>query len=88
MVRAEGVALSKARFIDFREQERLGKASTFDVLQAENLFLTDSTTYLQQEIDLQTAQTQLHTTIGWNRFDSLVLTDSLPPVPSPPLFPT
>ena len=86
MVRAEGVHLSKSRFTDFKEQERLGKASTFDVLQAENLFLTDSTTYLQQEIDVQTAQSQLHTTIGWNRFEPLVLTDSLVPGPRPPAF--
>lgn len=86
MVRAEGVNLSKARFIDFNQQERLGKASTFDVLQAENLFLTDSTSYLQQEIDVQTVQTQLHTTIGWNRFETPVLTDSLTPGPQPPAF--
>ena len=86
MVRAEGVNLSKSRFTDFKEQERLGKASTFDVLQAENLFLTDSTTYLQQEIDVQVAQSQLHTTIGWNRFEPLILTDSLAPGPQPPAF--
>ena len=85
-VRAEGVDLSKARFTDFKEQERLGKASTFDVLQAENLFLTDSTIYLQQEIEMQSAQNQLHTTIGWNRFESLTLTDSLAPGPQPPAF--
>ena len=86
LVRAESVALSKARWIDFSTQERLGKASTFDVLQAENLFLTDSTSYLQQEIGVQTAQNQLHTAIGWNRFDPLFLTDSLTPGPQPPAF--
>ena len=86
MVRAEGVGLSRSRFTDFKQQERLGKASTFDVLQAENLFLTDSTTYLQQEIDVQIAKSQLHTTIGWNRFEPLVLTDSLVPGPQPPAF--
>lgn len=85
-VRAESVKLSKARFTDFQEQERLGKASTFDVLQAENLFLTDSTLYLQQEIDVQTAQNQLQTTIGWNRYELMTLTDSLTPGTRPPAF--
>ncbi len=85
-VRAESVNLSKARFVDFRQQERLGKASTFDVLQAENLFLTDSTVYLQQEINVQTAQNQLQTTIGWNRFEPMTLTDSLTAGTRPPAF--
>lgn len=85
-VRTESVNLSKARFIDFREQERLGKASTFDVLQAENLFLTDSTIYLQQEINVQTAQSQLQITIGWNRFEPVILTDSLTAGARPPAF--
>lgn len=85
-VRVEGVVLSKARWADFSVQERLGKTSTFDVLQAENLFLTDSTTFLQQEINVQTAQNQLHAAIGWNRYEPLTLTDSLTPNPQPPAF--
>ena len=85
-VRAEGVALSKARWVDFGQQERLGKVSLFDVLQAENLFLTDSTTYLKQEIDVQIAQNQLHTAIGWNQFGPVFLTDSLTLDPQPPAF--
>ncbi|GAB3752244.1 TolC family protein [Spirosoma pomorum] len=85
-VRAEAVTLSKARWLDMKQQDRLGKASLFDVLQAENLFLTDSTTLLQQEIAQQTAYNDLHKTIGWSRFDALVLTDSLKPNPQPPAF--
>jgi outer membrane protein TolC len=85
-VRAEAVALSKARWQDMGQQDRLGKASQFDVLQAENLFLTDSTILLQQEIARQTADNELHKAIGWNRFETLFLTDSLRPNPQPPAF--
>ena len=84
-VRAEGVALSKARRQDFDGQQRLGKASTFDLLQAENLLLSDSTAYLQQELQVLIAQNRLQLIIGSNRFESLLLTDSLtsgsPPKP-------
>ncbi|QJW89354.1 TolC family protein [Spirosoma taeanense] len=85
-VRSESVALSKARWVDFKAQERLGKASTFDVLQAENLFLIDSTSYFQQDIEYQIAQNRLHTAIGWNRFEPIVLTDSLTPTLHPAIF--
>lgn len=85
-IRAEGAGFSKANWLDFKEQERLGKASLFDVLQAENLFLIDSTTYLQQEIAVQVAQNKLHTVLGWNRFELMILTDSLTPEPQPPAF--
>lgn len=73
----ETKSLSKLRLNDTKLQLSLGKASNFEVLRAENSFLIDSSSYLQQEIAYQAALNKLNTVLGSDKSKTYLLTDKL-----------
>lgn len=73
----ETKSLSKLRLNDTKLQLSLGKASNFEVLRAENSFLIDSSSYLQQEIAFHAALNKLNTVLGSDNSKTYLLTDKL-----------
>lgn len=73
----ETKSLSKLRLNDTKLQLSLGKASNFEVLRAENSFLIDSSSYLQQENAYQAALNKLNLVLGSDKSKTYVLTDKL-----------
>lgn len=73
----ETKSLSKLRLNDTKLQLSLGKASNFEVLRAENSFLIDSSSYLQQENLYQAALSKLNLVLGSDKSKNYVLTDKL-----------
>lgn len=73
----ETKSLSKLRLNDTKLQLNLGKASNFEVLRAENSFLIDSSSYLQQENAYQAALNKLNLVLGSDKSKTYVLTDKL-----------
>lgn len=73
----ETKSLSKLRLNDTKLQLNLGKASNFEVLRAENSFLIDSSSYLQQENSYQAAINKLNMVLGSDKSKIYLLTDKL-----------
>ncbi|GAB2619079.1 TolC family protein [Emticicia sediminis] len=73
----ETKSLSKLRLNDLKLQLNLGKASNFEVLRAENSFLIDSSSFLQQENIYQTALNKLSMILGFDRAKNYILIDKL-----------
>lgn len=69
--------LSKLRLNDLKLQLNLGKASNFEVLRAENSFLIDSSSFLQQENIYQTTLNKLSMALGFDKAKNYILTDKL-----------
>lgn len=69
--------LSKLRLIDTKLQLSLGKASNFEVLRAENSFLIDSSSYLQQDNTYQVALNKLNMALGADKTKPYILTEKL-----------
>jgi len=67
--------LSSDRFTYENYKKELGAAVTYDVLQAKNSFLQDSTNYLLQEMNLQTSRLGLKLLLGESPEVQYVLTD-------------
>ncbi|MFC2107782.1 TolC family protein [Bacteroidota bacterium] len=67
--------LSRDRFdyVNFRKE--LGSAVTYDVLQAKNAYYSDSTTYLQQELNVKNAFLNLRLLLGEETDVEYILTD-------------
>ena len=57
-------------------RQDLGSAVTFEVLQAKNSFLSDSTNYLLQKLNVKNAYLQLNLLLGASADDFFVLTDT------------
>ena len=62
------------RYEDTRRQ--FGSAGTFDVLQANDAYLSDSVNYLQQELNLQNAELLLKLLLALDEETGFVLTDN------------
>lgn len=56
--------LSSDRYDYMIERKNLGSAVTFDVLQAKNAFLSDSSNFLLQKLNLKNANLNLHLLLG------------------------
>ena len=56
--------LSRDRYDYVNERKNLGSAVTYDVLQAKNAFLSDSSNYLLQKLNLKNANLNLHLLLG------------------------
>jgi len=56
--------LSRDRYDYMMERKNLGTAVTFDVLQAKNAFLSDSSNFLLQKLNLKNANLNLHLLLG------------------------
>jgi outer membrane protein len=71
---------SKERYNYVKLRKDLGGAITFDVLQEQNNYLTDSATVLQQEIFLKNAVRNLNLLINENINKTYVFSDQIPVV--------
>lgn len=71
---------SKERYDYVKLRKELGGAITFDVLQEQNNYLTDSATVLQQEILLKNAVRNLNLLINENINKTYVFSDQIPVV--------
>ncbi|MBK7649914.1 MAG: TolC family protein [Flammeovirgaceae bacterium] len=69
---------SKERYHYIKLRKELGGAITFDVLQEQNNYLTDSATVLQQEIFLKNAVRNLNVLLNQNINKTYRLTDPIP----------
>lgn len=78
-VRAEVLQLSRERLEYQLTRKEFGQASSFDVIQTQDAYLTDSTAYLVQETNLANALRNLYRAIGDDApGDGYILTDELP----------
>ncbi len=68
---------SRERFDYVKLRKELGGAITFDVLQAQNDYLTDSTNYLQQELTYKNTIRNLNLVLNEDINTRYILTDSL-----------
>ena len=74
-VLAEVKKLSRDRFEYVNFRKSLGSAVTYDVLQAKNAYYSDSTIYLQQELNVKNAFLNLRLLLGEETDVEYVLTD-------------
>jgi outer membrane protein len=72
--------LSRDRFLYTRERQLLGVAVTFDVLQAKNAMLTDSSNVLMQQMILKNSIRNLNLIMAEEADAMFMLTDALQPV--------
>lgn len=75
-VLAEVKKLSRDRYAYETVRREIGSAVTFEVLQAKNSFLSDSTNYLLQELNVRNAFLRLNLLLGEPPEVSFVLSDS------------
>ena len=78
LVLIKNKAFSKERYDYVKLRKDLGSAITFDVLQEQNNYLTDSATVLQQEIQLKNSVRNLNLLLNENINKTYRLTDILP----------
>jgi outer membrane protein len=71
-------AFSKERYDYVKLRKELGSAITFDVLQEQNNYLTDSASVLQQEIQLKNSARNLNLLLNENINKTYELTDVFP----------
>ena len=74
--------LSKVRYEYFLLKKELGVAVTYDVLQLKNNFLTDSSNYLMQLMNKNTAVRELSKTLGDTELNEYIPTDTFVTVDS------
>lgn len=74
--------LSKDRYEYVKLQSELGSAVTFDVLQQQTAYLTDSSNYVTQEITAINARRNLNLLMGQEVGERYALTDSLEVTPN------
>ena len=71
-------AFSKERYDYVKLRKELGSAITFDVLQEQNNYLTDSASVLQQEIVIKNAIRNFNLLLNENINKTYILTDEIP----------
>ncbi len=76
--------LSRDEFSYVSTKAELGAAGTFDLLQAKDAYFTDSTNYINQQIQQRTAERALHTLLALPMDTGFVFTDSV--LPQPEIF--
>jgi outer membrane protein TolC len=69
--------LSGDRYLYMKTKQQFGSAITFDVLQANDAYLSDSVNYLQQELNLQNASLLLKLLLALDEKTAFVVTDPL-----------
>jgi len=67
--------LSRDRFEYMQEKQKLGSVVSYDVLQAQNSFLSDSTAYLLQELEIKRTLLNLNLLLGVDKTTRFDLTD-------------
>lgn len=77
------LALSSDRFVYFQNRKDLGAAVTFDLVQAKNAMLNDSTIVISQRLNLQKAVRQLNRLMVVEVESTWQFTDSLNVDPAP-----
>jgi outer membrane protein len=77
LVRKRVMDFSRERFDYVKLRKELGGAITFDVLQAQNDYLTDSTNFLLQELTLKNTIRNLNLILNEKISNTYTLTDSL-----------
>lgn len=77
------LALSSDRFAYFQNRKELGAAVTFDLVQAKNAMLNDSTIVISQRLNLQKAVRQLNRLMVVEIESTWQFEDSLNAVPAP-----
>jgi outer membrane protein TolC len=75
--------LSSDRFAYFQNRKELGTAVTFDLLQAKNAMLNDSTIVISQRLELQKAVRQLNRLMVVDPEETWQFSDSLHAIPAP-----
>jgi outer membrane protein TolC len=75
--------LSGDRFAYFQNRKELGTAVTFDLLQAKNAMLNDSTIVISQRLELQRSVRQLNRLMVVDLEETWQFTDSLVAIPAP-----
>lgn len=75
--------LSSDRFVYFQNRKELGAAVTFDLVQAKNAMLNDSTIVISQRLNLQKAVRQLNRLMVVETESTWQFMDSLNVVPAP-----
>ena len=79
LVRAEVLKLSRERLEYQRTRQEFGQSSTFDVIQTQDAYLNDSTSFLVQQTNLVNAMRNLYRAIGEDSpGEGYTLTDRLP----------
>ncbi len=68
--------LSRDRLDYMQTKQSIGAAVSYDVLQAQNAFLSDSTSYLLQNLDLKSALLNLNLLLGVDKSTRFELTDN------------
>lgn len=69
------MTLSRDRFDYMQVKKNIGNAVTYDVLQAQNAYLSDSSAFLLQQMSLRTANMNLNLLMAENADKKFVLTD-------------
>ncbi|MCD6180093.1 MAG: TolC family protein [Bacteroidales bacterium] len=67
--------LSRDRYDYVQTKQSFGSAVSYDVLQAQNAFLSDSTTYLLQQLELKKSLLNLNLLLGVDKASKFYLTD-------------
>jgi len=70
------MSLSKDRYEYEKRRRELGSSLTYNVLQAKNLYLEDSSAYLNQEVELRNAKRNLNFVLGEKPEASWTFTDT------------
>lgn len=79
----EVLKLSKDRFVYFESRKNLGAAVTFDLVQAKNAMLNDSTIVISQRLEMSKAVRELNRLMVVELETKWVFSDSLKAVPAP-----
>ena len=79
----EVLKLSSDRFVYFQNRKELGAAVTFDLVQAKNAMLNDSTIVISQRLEVQKAVRQLNRLMVVELENEWQFTDSLDATPAP-----
>ncbi len=77
----EVMELSEDRFSQAKVRKEFGSAVTFDVLQAQNAYLSDKTTFLSQEVAFKNALRDLNFLMAVNDNDKFELVDEFSAIP-------
>lgn len=76
--------LSRDEYTYVSTKTELGAAGTFDLLQAKDAYLTDSTNYINQQVQQRTAERALNTLLALPPDTGFIFTDSV--LPQPEIF--
>lgn len=73
--------VSRDEYRYFQERVELGASTTFDMLQAKDGYLTDSTNYINQELAARSAKRDLNVLLAFPEDTAFILVDTVMPKP-------